>query len=197
MLGEVNQDRIALRKGVNQGIISLDSVGTYFADMMRDKIIPYWYGTPWDFNGYTDEPRRGQVACGYFISTPLKHAGVRVNRYKLAQQAASNIIKSTGKGAKVKTFTSIPEFTDYLNTLPPEGLWVLGLSNHVTFVSREKGKNFIIQSGYYYPVSVTKKQLRFTEELKVSDIFVLGELSRNKGFLKAWLNGERMQVVGG
>ena len=31
-----------------------------------DSIFPYWLGTEWDFNGYTERPRK-VVVCGYFF----------------------------------------------------------------------------------------------------------------------------------
>src|SRR6476660_4877291 len=30
------------------------------------EIFPSWYGTPWDFNGTTEVPQQGKIACGYF-----------------------------------------------------------------------------------------------------------------------------------
>jgi len=59
-----------------------------------DDIIPYWYGTPWEFYGTTEKPKQGSIACGYFVSTILKHAGYNVEKNKMAQQASELIIKS-------------------------------------------------------------------------------------------------------
>ena len=53
-----------------------------FFHTLVDSIFPYWYGTEWDFNGITESPRKGEIACGYFVSTTLKHMGIRLNRYK-------------------------------------------------------------------------------------------------------------------
>src|SRR5678815_5098001 len=33
------------------------------------EIFPSWYGTAWDFNGTTEVPQQGKIACGYFVST--------------------------------------------------------------------------------------------------------------------------------
>ena len=50
-----------------------------------DSLTPYWYGTPWEFYGQTEIPQNGSVACGYFVSTLLKHAGFRVERVRMAE----------------------------------------------------------------------------------------------------------------
>jgi len=36
------------------------------------EIFPFWYGTEWDFNGTTQQPGTGRIACGYFVSTVLQ-----------------------------------------------------------------------------------------------------------------------------
>src|SRR5678815_2190781 len=33
------------------------------------EIFSSWYGTAWDFNGTTEVPQQGKIACGYFVST--------------------------------------------------------------------------------------------------------------------------------
>jgi hypothetical protein len=64
----------------------LDSAGEYFTSALINDIIPHWYGTVWDFNGHTENPRKGTIACGYFVSTTLTDAGFEIDRYKMAQQ---------------------------------------------------------------------------------------------------------------
>ena len=38
---------------------------------LADSVFPAWYGTKWDFNGHTNVPKEGLIACGYFVSTTL------------------------------------------------------------------------------------------------------------------------------
>lgn len=175
--------------------ISMDSVSHYFTRIMRDSIFYYWYGTTWDFNGHTDTPRNGLVACGYFISTPLKHIGVNVNRFKLAQQAATPIIKSVAAGKDIYRTADVNELIDYLNKQPKDGIYVLGLSFHVGFILRENGNNFMVHSDYYEPVSVCKKSFASCEALHSSDVYMVGDLSHNPTFLKKWLSGERINIL--
>jgi hypothetical protein len=66
----------------------------FFSQKVVEDIIAQWYGTPWDFNGITQEPRQGQIACGYFVTTVLRDAGFTLNRIRLAQSPSSEIIKA-------------------------------------------------------------------------------------------------------
>ena len=180
--------------GLDNGAIDIDSVGDYFTRIMRDSIFYYWYGTPWAFNGYTNNPRDGLVACGYFISTPLKHIGLNVNRYKLAQQAADPIIRYVNGNAPVFQTSDILELEKHLNNKPGNGLYIIGLSNHVGYILRENGENFMVHSDYNLPVAVCKKSFATCEALHSSDVYVLGELSTNSDFLNTWLRGTRVEV---
>ncbi len=75
ILTSLELDRRSLKNDWSAGNISIDSISKYFCEALVNKIIPYWYGTPWDFNGHTDIPNESNVACGYFVSTPLRHMG--------------------------------------------------------------------------------------------------------------------------
>ena len=111
----------------------LDSASHYLHQVLRENILPYWYGTEWDFNGITDEPQRGKIACGYLVSTTLKHSGFVLNRYKLAQQYSHAIVNTLC--SDVKKFTSIGSMLAYIE-LQPNNLYVVGLDNHVGFISK-------------------------------------------------------------
>lgn len=72
----------------------LDVAGKYLHTVLSTRVYSHWKGTPWDFNGYINTPGKGVIACGYFVSTTLKHVGVKINRYKMAQQSALNEVKT-------------------------------------------------------------------------------------------------------
>lgn len=40
----------------------IDSARTILFDALMDKLLPTWYGTPWDFNGMTRTPGEGTIA---------------------------------------------------------------------------------------------------------------------------------------
>ena len=60
---------------------------TVLTRSIYNDLLPAWYGTPWDFNGTSEVPQQGKIACGYFVSTILRDAGWKVERVRLAQQA--------------------------------------------------------------------------------------------------------------
>src|SRR5687768_1120080 len=68
------------------------------------ELIPAWLGTPWDFNGTTETPQQGRIACGYFVSTVLRHAGFRVERVRLAQQASERIALTLSQPVEIQRF---------------------------------------------------------------------------------------------
>ena len=47
-----------------------------FANAITNTIAPAWIGTKWDFNGITEVPQQGKIACGYFVTTVLRDAGL-------------------------------------------------------------------------------------------------------------------------
>ncbi|MEM6300006.1 MAG: hypothetical protein AAF740_15065, partial [Bacteroidota bacterium] len=72
--------------------VLLDEVRTYLEKALTEDIFPQWMGTPWDFNGYTSRPQKGEIACGFFITTTLKHLGFDIPRIKWGQLASETLI---------------------------------------------------------------------------------------------------------
>src|SRR4051812_5282380 len=56
-----------------------------FTSAVVETIIPEWIGTAWNFYGTSEKPHEGTIACGYFVTTILRDAGVNLARIKLAQ----------------------------------------------------------------------------------------------------------------
>ncbi len=105
-----NKMRIQVKKKIirelyRQKKISLDSVGNFFEQTLLNELIPYWYGVGWTFEGHTNSPDSGTIACGYFVSTTLKHFGMNLNRYRLAQQSASQYQIHYGDRRKRSSFS--------------------------------------------------------------------------------------------
>lgn len=158
-----------------------------WTSLMADSIFPFWYGTEWDFNGTTNAPGSGYIACGYFVSTTLKHSGIELNRYKLAQKAASDIVQQTCLKSSAKWHNSLDHLETYLEE-HGEGLYVLGLDYHVGFVLRENGKNYFIHSDYFNG-KVTREELGSSTAALSSGRYYLGSLSGNRPLLEEWLSG--------
>jgi hypothetical protein len=155
------------------------------------EIFPYWYGTPWDFNGTTETPRKGKIACGYFVSTALRDLGVKVQRAKLAQQASENIILSLTTNEHTKRFrqTSINDFVQAVKNWGP-GLYVVGLDIHVGFIVNTDNDVYFIHSSYVDPYRVIKERGLESKILASSRYRVLGKLSEDDDLILKWLTGD-------
>ena len=82
----------ALTKSKKDSIVN--KARLYLENKLITEIFPFWYGTGWDYNGISTVPQNGNIACGYFVSTTLRDAGINLDRIKLAQQGAKQIGES-------------------------------------------------------------------------------------------------------
>ena len=182
--------RKELKAAYESGEVGLDSVGQAFEDYMLNKIIPHWYGTPWDFEGHTNVPNEGEVACGYLVSTTLRHMNIQINRYHLAQQAASNEAKTLAIDFdQIKTYSQIEDFKNELN----DGLYMVGLSYHVGYLLIKEGKLYFIHSNYIGAEGVTIEHAENSDALHSSEIYVLIRIG-NPELMKQWLMGSPVKV---
>lgn len=165
----------------------------YVLGQMSKPIFKAWYGTRWNFHGTTETPRKGTIACGYFVSTTLRDAGFRLPRIKMAQQAASVIIHSLCRRNSIKTYNNMKALNQYLSE-KPEGLFILGLDKHVGFVLKEGDDSYFIHSSYRNGKKVLREKLNESASVKKSNIKMIGDLTGNKDLFKKWLKGERISV---
>ncbi|MCB9198630.1 MAG: hypothetical protein H6600_09225 [Flavobacteriales bacterium] len=141
-------------------------------------VIPNWFGTSWDYNGYTNKPKEGAIACGYFVSTTLKHIGFNLNRYNIAKMYSSDIVKVLCmndywvESNYEKFLTRMKEMED--------GVYIVGLSNHVGFIEQIGGRTYFIHSNYLGDNGVEKELARSSLALSYSTTFWLGNFSNNK-----------------
>jgi len=104
-------------------------------DVVADGLLPAWYGTPWAFYGTSQVTGQGQIACGYLVSTVLEHAGFRVERVALAQQAAEHIILTIVPPYRVHRFRERSREEVVADVQEQgEGLYIVGLDYHVGFL---------------------------------------------------------------
>ena len=186
-----------LIQAYQEGSIGLDSVSNYFTETILNHIFPYWYGTEWDFEGHTNTPNDGYVACGYFVSTTLKHMGVNVNRYKLAQQSALNAIKTLADGDTIYKLheTLEVDISERIKAELTEGLYVVGLSCHVGFVLVRNGEAFFIHSDYTAPAEAKIELLHESTAFYYSNVYFLCRISNNDQLLQKWLKGEVIDII--
>lgn len=86
----------------------LRKAGDQFLRSVAQEIAPFWYGTPWDFNGTTEIPGTGEIACGYFVTTVLRDIGVDLERVRLAQVPSEVMIRSLAGPGAIQRFSDVP-----------------------------------------------------------------------------------------
>jgi hypothetical protein len=139
-----------------------------------DSLLPYWYGTAWNFYGTTQVPQQGTIACGYFVTTILRDAHLPIQRVHLAQQTASKIIATTCNNNSIARFNKVTELEKYFTTKPNNTMYILGLDCHVGFVIKSNNVLYFIQSGYIQPAIVKKELLSKSAEILASKTYMIG-----------------------
>ena len=151
---------------------------------MIDSIFPAWTGTNWGFNGTSNVPKQGEIACGYFVSTTLKHVGFNLNRYKLAQQAASVVIDVLcGKNKAYSTDKST--LINKLKAKKGNRLYVVGLDYHVGFIAVQNNEVYFIHSDYFKN-KVVKEFAFKSQGFSATNSYVYGEIANNSSLLNKW-----------
>lgn len=141
-----------------------------------DAQFEHWKGTPWDFNGTTRVPREGSIACGYFVTTVLQDAGFDLPRYAWAQLAAEPMIRKVAPTGKAFSDRPLDEVETWLRQ-QGDGLYAVGLDNHVGFIRVKGGKALFVHSNYYHrEVGVMAEPLQGRNPLADSRYRYVGRL---------------------
>ena len=165
-------------------------------EAIAHQLIPAWKGTTWEFYGTTQVPGRGAIACGYYVSTLLDHAGFEVERVKLAQQASERIIKSLTHEDHIwrSSDASVERSLEPLTTRG-DGIWIAGLDYHVGLLVHEDGATRWCDSSYLHPTAVTCQ--RPGEAFSYSSRYrVIGQILTDP-MLEAWLEGRALPTFTG
>ncbi len=166
---------------------AIDSASSYLYAKLVNTIVPHWYNTTWDFNGYTNIPNQGDIACGYFVSTTLKHLGFNLNRYKMAQQAGLIEAQYLQNKARLKTFSNV-SFKNLklkLNNVYNDGLYFVGLDNHVGYLLIKNKELYFLHSSYYDDKVMI--ELAETSPCFGSNFYVFAEIFTNSTLVKKWI----------
>lgn len=166
---------------------AIDSASTYLYSKLINEIVPHWYGTEWDFNGYTNTPNDGLIACGYFVSTTLKHLGFNLNRYKMAQQAGLIEARMLQPKTELKIYSglSFQDLKAKVNSVYTDGIYFLGLDNHVGYVLIKDKTLYFLHSSYCDDKVVI--ELAETSACFASNIYVFAEVTTNKTLVTNWI----------
>ncbi|MEP1488168.1 MAG: hypothetical protein ABJK28_07050 [Algibacter sp.] len=173
---------------------AIDSASSYLYSKLINEIVPHWYGTPWDFNGHTNIPNKGEIACGYFVSTTLKHLGFNLNRYKMAQQSGLIEAQVLQEKLNLKIYRnhSYGVLKTKLNQVYDDGVYFVGLDNHVGYVLIIDKEFYFLHSSYYddkVMIELAKESPCFD-----SNIYVFAEITTNKDLVKHWIFNDLLVV---
>lgn len=167
----------------------LERAERYLLKTITTDFFKQWDGTEWDFNGTTRIPRKGKIACGYFITTVLSDAGFKIPRVKWAQQASEYYI--TRFSSDVQRFSNqTPESMKSYFLKRPDGLYIAGLDSHVGFVYKSGDEVTFTHASYYDPkIGVQTEQLIGDNPFAKSAYRVVGRLL-DKEMIEKWILGE-------
>ncbi len=162
---------------------------------LTEAIFPAWYGTRWAYDGTTETPRMGRIACGYFVATTLRDAGFLLPRTTLAQQPAETIIRNLTGPEQIKRFRSQP-----LRTLRAEmermgrGVYVIGLDTHVGFIVHDgQETRFVHSSSHPKKPEVVSEPLDENCSVAFSEYRVLGKIL-DDAMIEKWIEGEPLRA---
>ncbi len=175
--------------------VAVENDARLILELIMPEMMRCWLGTPYDFNGTAEKPGEGKIACGYFVSTVIRDAGFKVNRYKLAQQPSENILRTflPGNDCILEVGTKFPAYADKVESMQ-NGVYIVGLDTHVGFiVKRSDGLKFIHSSGSQ-PWAVVEENRRQAGVLQRSNWRMTGCLTGDSGVIRTWLTEEKVIV---
>ncbi|MFN8251483.1 MAG: hypothetical protein U0V75_06335 [Ferruginibacter sp.] len=157
--------------------------------LIAETIIPNWIGTKWDFNGVSEEPQKGTIACGYFVTTVLRDAGFQIARSKLAQCASEQMIRSLVQPENIHRFSNV-SIENFISTIPPNiiDIYLVGLDNHTGFIYNDGKDIYFIHSTYVGTRNVQKELAVKSSALKQSRYRVLARLGDDGNILNNWIH---------
>jgi len=201
-LDSLNNQYVKLRNAVGayqskavESDASNEEIQAFLFNIISNDYYKYWEGTDWDFNGITETPRNGMIACGYYVTTNLKHAGFNLNRYKFAQQLGSVIINSMCEKTSIKRLVGLERLEKYLEAYSDDRLFVLAMDNHVGFAVRKNGISYFMHSGFTGKAVVVKEVLASSDIIQGSYNFMIGDLLGNDRLINQWKSNSKIQMV--
>ena len=150
-----------------------------FISFLADSLLPCWYGTPWDYNGITEVPQKGKIACGYFVTTTLRDAGMKINRVKLAQCIEQHVLWDLCTDFKKFSDAPLSKFVAAVEKAG-YGLYIVGLDNHTGYIFNDGTNVWFIHSGVYLPKCTLKEKAINSITLQNSRYRVFGRIIFDK-----------------
>lgn len=197
---ELKANIVFTRDKINVEYLAADSLGKdslikYSQEFLRNisqEIFTYWYKTQWDFNGITQTPREGKIACGYFVTTVIRDVGFDIPRSTWGQLPSETMIKKLSPTVKKYSGKSIQVVIDYFKNRP-DGIYIVGMDTHIGFVSKEGKQLKFIHSNYYQPeIGVMSQDLKGNNPLNDASYRVIGQIFQYE-MAKKWILNEKYE----
>ena len=184
---EARRTELAARLDAERDVVLAEACKLVL-DAITDELMPAWDGTRWAFYGTTTTPGKGTIACGYYVSTLLEHAGFEVERVKLAQQPSEHIVRTFTAKAQVRRFSNKPA-SDVIAEVERqgEGLYVLGLDYHAAMLWND-GETVRMCHSSTLGTGGAICEDALTSPAMESDYRVIGKLLDDR-MVEAWLRG--------
>ena len=146
-----------------------------FLRNIDDSLLACWLGTPWDFYGTCEEPNKGKIACGYFVTTLLRDMGIKLDRIKLAQCASEEMIRAVCIKSSIYRSGNEPVSKFIVRTDEP-GLYIVGLDFHTGFILNDGTGIYFIHANYAGKKVVEKEVATESTVLASSKYKVVGKV---------------------
>ena len=194
MQQQLNEEYLLLNDSISKRHFR-DSVALVLTDILLNDFFPFWYGTTWDYDGITETPGEGSIACGYFVSTTLKHLYFNLNRYKLAQQSGLTGAKTIQMGEDIRKFypSENKDITEILRLNLKEGLYQVGLSCHVGYLLIRNNEVYFIHSNYMHSGVMIERAA--DSDAFVSNIYVISDITYNDKLTEKWILHEFIPII--
>ncbi len=157
------------------------------------ELAAQWMGTGWDFNGITQKPREGKIACGYFVTTLLRDAGFDVERSRLGQQASEIIAKTmtTREFIRSRSEEPLDAFVSACRKHQP-GVYLVGLDFHTGYLVNDGTELWFVHSAYGKSAQyVLVEKAGESAYLLHSKYRQVAFLTEDKSFVLGWLSGKK------
>ncbi len=166
-----------------------DSIANYWVETLGTGLFDYWHGTTWGFNGITQIPKEGNIACGYFVTTLLTHMGLNISRSRLAQMPSSQMMKSICPAQQIESYNNLnfAQFATAMQQLK-KGVYIIGLDFHTGFIIHDGRSAYFMHSYYGNNIGVIKEAVDQSTALIKSQTKWLISLTGDDALIKRWLN---------
>lgn len=189
----IEKERVALNKTYNSNenkLATINAARIKLTENLYNNIFTHWYTTKWSFEGHSEIPKQGTIACGYFVSTTLRDVGLNLNRYKLAQKSPEDEAKVIACGTSIEKLQNISkqELKNYF-LKQKDGMYFIGLDFHVGYIYKNNQEIYFIHSNYIDNKGVMKETIENSKAIVSSKYFIVN-ITHNDTLVKKWLMKE-------